>query len=208
MATSKKSSVVWVSSDGKKSRGSKISNNSINPIQSPRSPISHRDFAPSPSPWIDLRSIASDDEDKDNEDDEDDEDNEVNENNKEKKDTEDKKDNDDKSVLSAEHISHVGSESDYAPSEGWELAAGYEKGGFPLSYYETYPCGSDRGSKRFSMVPKRSASVKTADTPIVYPGKLRLFFLAISLVLSTFPTALDRTIVATAMYLSSKSINI
>jgi len=185
MTTSKTSSVVWASSERKKSFRAKISNSSTTSIRSPRSPISHREFAPSPSPWIDLRSIASDDEDKDNEDSDD---------------NEDKKDNDDKSFHS---ISHVESDTNFTPSEGWELAAGYEKGGFGLSYYETYPPGSDEESKHSSMVSKRPASVKTVEKPIVYPSKVRLFFIGISLVLSTFPTALDRTIVATAMYLSN-----
>ena len=187
--TSTKQSVVWLDSENRRSRRPKsprstsaASKSLPSPklFHSPVSPTrqfiapSPRTVVPSPSPWFDLQSIASDE----------------------------KSDIDTESIKT-ELVTNFGSESNYTPSEPWQLAAGYEKGGFPLSYYETYPPGSEqgsnRGSKRFSVVSKKTVSINTSDTQIIYPGKMRFILICICLALAQFPAALDRTIVSTAM---------
>jgi hypothetical protein len=191
MSTSTKRSVVWLESEKKgwrsqrasrASRASRISKSASTPVSPsfvsptfpsvvPLSPLSTRLLiAPSPSPWIDLRSIAS----------------------SEKSDVESES-------LKSENISNIDSVSVYSAIEPWELAAGYEKGGFPISYYETYAPRSERGSKRFSAVSKVELPVKSLETEIVYPSGSRFILICISLALSTLPTALDRTIISTAM---------
>lgn len=78
----------------------------------------------------------------------------------------------------------------YTPSTTWEYAAGYEKGAFAYGHYA--------GSQTFA---GKAQSVVSADSNIIYPNKFRLTFITISLSLSLFLIALDRTIVATAMYI-------
>jgi hypothetical protein len=186
MSTSTKQSVVWLDSEKKgwKKPLRSSSKTSKTTVPSPElSPVSNRHLiVSSPSPWIDLRSIASDEKsDADNEsiDEKSEAGNESIEEQKE------------------DVISTADTQSIYTPSEGWTTAAGYERGVFPLSYYETYPPG-DSGSNRFSKVVKTGGLEKPAES-IVYPNRLRFIGICVSLVLSTFPTALDRTIVSTAM---------
>lgn len=78
----------------------------------------------------------------------------------------------------------------YTPSTTWEYAAGYEKGAYAYSHHA--------GSQAFAGKPQ---SVMSTESNIVYPDTLRLTLITISLSLSLFLIALDRTIVATAMYI-------
>ena len=77
----------------------------------------------------------------------------------------------------------------YTPSTTWEYAAGYEKGAHAYSHYS--------GSHTFT---GKARSLMSTESNVVYPSSLRLTLITISLALSLFLIALDRTIVATAMY--------
>jgi hypothetical protein len=164
--TSGKRSVVWLDLEKKQQRLSTTSA----PPTSQLSPVSTRPLvtSSSPGPWIDLRSVASSD------------------------------DGETESVhtIHTEGTTTISSLSAYTPSEAWEIAAGYEKGGVPW-YYED----SRRFSNaRLSVASLKRQSVLSTSSDIVYPGKLRLLLILISLSLSTLLVALDRTIVSTAMY--------
>jgi hypothetical protein len=174
-----KRSVVWLDLEDKYMRDSYQSSQS-----SPLSPIPSRHrVAPSPSPWIDLRSNASA--------------------------------ADEESVYTRsetfETIDNDGSDrySRYAPSSAWEIASEYEKGGFPIPF-QTYQRFSRGMSEILSRNEKESTSRRTSlkapslgkpeeDSNISYPGRLRLFFILVSLSLSMFVVSLDRTIIAPAM---------
>jgi hypothetical protein len=80
--------------------------------------------------------------------------------------------------------------SAYTPSTTWEYAAGYEKGAFAYSHYA--------GSQTFA---GKAQSVVSTDSNVVYPNGIRLTSITISLSLSLFLIALDKTIVATAMFI-------
>lgn len=115
--------------------------------------------------------------------------------------TDDKSEGETESIhtIQTEATTTVSSLSNYTPSEAWEIAAGYEKGGFP-SYYEDSRRFSNRGWKQSSIASMKRQSVLSIDPDIVYPGNFRLLLIIISLSLSTFLVALDRTVVSTAMY--------
>lgn len=82
----------------------------------------------------------------------------------------------------------------YTPSTTWEYAAGYEKGALAYGHYA--------GSQSFA---GKAMSVVSTESNIVYPSTFRLILITISLSLSLFLIALDRTIVATAMFFPSSS---
>ena len=82
----------------------------------------------------------------------------------------------------------------YTPSTTWEYAAGYEKGALAYGHYA--------GSQTLA---GKAMSVVSTESNIVYPNTFRLILITISLSLSLFLIALDRTIVATAMFFPSSS---
>lgn len=72
--------------------------------------------------------------------------------------------------------------------KGSEVAAGNEK--------QAYGINRDEGSSRIS---KAQSVTSTTESNIVYPSRFRALLIVLSLSLSTFLVALDRTIVPTAM---------
>jgi hypothetical protein len=80
----------------------------------------------------------------------------------------------------------------YTPSTTWEYAAGYEKGALAYGHYA--------GSQTFA---GKAMSVVSIESNIVYPNTVRLILITISLSLSLFLIAMDRTIVAAAMFFPS-----
>lgn len=84
-----------------------------------------------------------------------------------------------------------------------ETPAGYERAGV-LLYNDTY----DRLSKRLSRISRSASSIsqeapseESGEPNMEYPGVFRLTLMVISMSLVSFLVSLDRTIVATAMYL-------
>jgi len=163
------------------SRGSKVELPA--PIQSPR--LTRGVIGElSPSPWIDLASVAS---------------SSVKE---EASDTESTRSyKTDGPTYLAESISVKTS------SEGWEISAGYEKGGVPVYYPRDGGEKSDGWrSRRYSIGSKKHQSVLSVQTDSTYPNMVRLTLLIIIVVISTFLVSLDRTIVTTAMYDPSSNL--
>ena len=184
-----KRSVVWLDLEKRASifsrsstifsRGSKVDLPAIRSPVSARGlvePSPRRLVAPSPSPWIDLASVAS---------------------------SSVKGDSDSASIQS--YKTDVDTEpgesiSDKTPSEAWEIAAGYEKGGVPV-YYDRHKEGDSEGkSRRFSIGSKKMQSMISAQSDSSYPNTFRLTLITTFLVISSFLVSLDRTIVTTAMY--------
>ena len=86
-------------------------------------------------------------------------------------------------------------------SDGWEIAAGYEKEGVPVYYPQDGGEKSDGGRwRRYSIGSKKHQSMLSVQTDSTYPSTFRLTLLTIIVVISTFLVSLDRTIVTTAMY--------
>jgi hypothetical protein len=87
------------------------------------------------------------------------------------------------------------------PSEAWEIAAGYEKGGVLVYYRQDGGEKSDGGrSRRYSIGSKKHRLMMSVQTDSTYPNAVRLTLLTIIVLISTFLVSLDRTIVTTAMY--------
>ena len=140
--------------------------------------------APSPGPWIDLASVAS---------------TSVKEDTSESDSVQSYKTDEERE--SAESI------SDMTPSEAWEIAAGYEKGGIPVFYEREDDVEKSEGrSRRYSIGSKKLQSMISLKSDSAYPNTFRLTLIVIILVISTFLVSLDRTIVTTAMYVSPLGI--
>ena len=110
------------------------------------------------------------------------------------------------SVRSERPVSSISSK--VTETEVLEAATGYETAGRgPPQYAVRYYHDSDTGSMRSnrSETPEGQGHLHETkelepDEELVYPTGLRFVLICISMALSTFPPALDRTIVATAMY--------
>lgn len=131
--------------------------------------------APSPSPWIDLASVAS---------------SSVKGNS-----------SDSGSIqwYKADVMTPEESMSGKTESEAWEIAAGYEKGGVPVYYEREVEEKSEGRSKEYSIGSKRLQSMISVQSEFPFPNTIRLTLIIIVLVISSFLVSLDRTIVTTAM---------
>jgi hypothetical protein len=184
-------SVVWLDLEKRTSifsRTSTIFSRGSKPEVPPsrQSPRSTRGFvgeqysprqlaAPSPGPWIDLASVASS--------------------------SVKGESSDSESIQSYKTDEVTESISHKTPSEAWEIAAGYEKGGIPIYYTRKGGEKSDgERSRPYSIGSKKHHSMISVQSESAYPNPFRLTLITIVMVISSFLVSLDRTIVTTAMY--------